>query len=496
MKKYIYILIACYAFVFITSCVDLEQEPKSWITKEQYIEIPQDVNQLQKSVSGLYNSFWYGNYGFSCRMFRMGMGADEMVTSPKPNNAMLLIQNLTPNITLNTADWGTMWANMWSVITGANAIIAGTTLPNNATEADLYEKVLGEAYFLRALSYFYLVRLYGDVPLILTPEAAILPQQRVAVNTIYEQIIVPDCEKAISTLPSKSRTTNSSTPSKWAAKALLADVYMNMAGWPLKKGTAYYAKSAEQTLDIINNAAGAGLSLTPIYGDLWIEANKTNANEHLFAIHNSVANKNPSQFGKSFYPRDYIPAGWADYYGNPDFMNATPNSLRKSFNYMTQWNTSKGNVTWENSLDKYPSISKYYGFNQGGPAVNALSNGLTPIYRYADVLLMYAEASNLATGSVNNLALQCLNSVQNRAGSVVTPSGVSSAVFDKAVLDERGWEFLAEYKRWFDLVRREKLATVRPQEFPGSVFERFSTYYFPVPLIQTQMTGWANNPGY
>ncbi|MDD4198721.1 MAG: RagB/SusD family nutrient uptake outer membrane protein [Paludibacter sp.] len=493
MNKYFKIFFGWCIFLLTTSCVDLDQEPKSWITKEQYIGIPQDITQVQKSISGLYNSFWNQNYGFSCRMFRIGIGADEMVTSPKPNNAMLLIQNLTPNITLNTADWGTMWANMWSVITGANAIISGTPIPTDSTET-AYKKVLGEAYFMRALCYFYLVRLYGDVPMLLSPEDALQPQPRVSVATIYDQVIVPDCKTAVNTLPSTSRSGNSSTPSKWAAKTLLADVYLTMAGWPLKKGTEYYAKSAEQTLDIINTA---GLSLTPVYGDLWKEAKKAAANEHLFAIHNSVANKNPTQYGKSFYPRDYNPAGWADYYGNPDFMNATPSSDRKAFNYMLQWKILSGAiVSWENSMDKYPCISKYYDYNQGGPATNALSNGLTPLYRYADVLLMYAEASNLATGVVNTLALKCLNDVQNRAGSTVTPTGVSSAFFDKAVFDERGWEFLAEYKRWFDLVRREKLSSVKPQQYAGSVFEKYSTYYFPIPLIQTQMTGWENNPGY
>ncbi|MDD3969021.1 MAG: RagB/SusD family nutrient uptake outer membrane protein [Proteiniphilum sp.] len=496
MNRYFYKFFGCCMVLLASSCVDLDQEPKSWITKEQYIEIPQNISQVQKSISGLYNSFWKENYGFSCRMFRIGIGSDEMVTSPKPNNAMLLIQNLTPNISLNTADWGTMWANMWLVITGSNAIISGTPIPTDPVEAASYKSVLGEAYFMRALSYFYLVRLYGDVPMVLTPEDAMQQQPRVSVATIYDQVIIPDCITAIHTLPSTSRSGNSATPSLWAAKTLLADVYLTMAGWPLKKGSEYYAKSAEQTLDIINNAANAGLSLTPVYGDLWKEAKKTAPNEHLFAIHNSVANKNPSQFGKSFYPRDYVPAGWADYYGNPDFMHATPPSNRKSFNYMLQWNTSKGLVSWENSMDKYPCIAKYYDYNQGGPATNALSNGLTSIYRYADVLLMYAEASNLATGNVNTLAQKCLNEVQNRAGSTVTPSGVSSANFDKAVVNERGWEFLAEYKRWFDLVRREKLSSVKPQQYTGSVFEKFSTYYFPVPQIQIQMTGWENNPGY
>ncbi|MDX9749022.1 MAG: RagB/SusD family nutrient uptake outer membrane protein [Paludibacter sp.] len=481
--------------LFTTSCVDLVQEPQSWITKENYIQLPQDISQLQKATSGLYNNFWGNNYGFNCRMMRINTAADQIVTSPKPNNVMLLIQNLTPNPTVNNADWATMWSTMWSVITSSNAIISGTPIPEDATLAAKYREVLGEAYFMRALSYFYLVRLYGDLPLIKSPEEALLPQQRVSAESIYTTIIVPDLETAVNTLPSKSRSGNSSTPSKWAAKTLLADVYMTMAGWPLKKGTSYYVKAAAEALGVIENAAGAGLFLTPEYSDLWKEAKKTDANEHLFAIHNSVANKNPSQYGKSFYARDHSPAGWADYHGNPDYMNATPASKRKTFNYSTSWKTSAGTVSWENSLDKLPCISKYYDYNQGGPATNALSNGLTPIYRYADALLIYAEASTQATGTVNTMALQCLNDVQRRAGSTVTPQGVSAADFDKAVLDEKGWEFLAEYKRWFDLVRREKLAGVKTQ-YAGSVFQKNNSYLFPVPVEQIQMTGWSNNPGY
>ncbi|MEA4983293.1 MAG: RagB/SusD family nutrient uptake outer membrane protein [Paludibacter sp.] len=491
----IYLWMLAGFLLLATSCVDLVQEPQSWITKEQYILIPQDTSQLQKASSGLYYNFWNNNYGFSCRMMRINTASDQIVTAPKPNNVMLLIQNLTPNPTVNNADWSTMWSTMWSVITSANALISGTPIPNDPIQAKKYRAILGEAYFMRALSYFYLVRLFGDVPLILTPEDALLPQPRVNVTLVYENAIVPDCINAVNTLPSVSRSRNSSTPSKWAAKTLLADVYLTMAGWPLKKGAEYYAKSAEQTLDIINNASTAGLFLTTSYGDLWKELKKTEANEHMFAIHNSVANKNPSQFGKSFYARDNVPAGWADYYGNPDYMQATPESNRKSFNYRLQWNTSGGIVSWQNSLDKYPCISKYYDYDQGAPASNALSNGLTPIYRYADVLLMYAEASNMATGSVNALALKCLNDVQQRAGSTISPSGLSSAQFDIAVLNERGWEFLAEYKRWFDLVRREKLGSVKSQ-YTGSVFQQNNTYYFPVPVDQVQMTGWTNNPGY
>lgn len=494
MKKYISHLLAGSCLLTMAACVDLDQAPKSFITEEEYIEIPQNITTVELAATGLYNSMWGGNYGFCCRMMRIDCSADQMMSSPKPNNVLDYIISLNPSIGANTADWDTSWANFWNVITGANKLITGTPIPSDAAEAKRYKAVLGEARFMRALSYFYLVRIYGEVPAVLTPADALAPQGRASVSDIYNRIILPDLQDAISTLPEKSRSGFSSTPSRWAAKALLADVYMNMAGWPLKLGKEYYAKAVTETLDIINNS---GLQLTSNYSDLWKEASKTDANEHLFAIHNSVAQKNASQYGKSFYPRDFYPkAGWADYYANPDFMNKYPNDDRKKFNYMTEWETAKGKkVQWTESMDKLPCIAKYQNYNQGVAGSSAQSNGITPIYRYADVLLMYAEASNLATGVVNDKALWCLNEVQRRAHSILF-NGRDTGTFDTAVFNERGWEFLAEFKRWFDLVRREKVAEAKPKVWSASLFKANNHYYFPIPSDQIKMTGWSNNTGY
>ena len=268
---------------------------------------------------------------------------------------------------------------------------------------------------------------------------------------------------------------------------------MNMAGWPLKKGTEYYTKAAAEALDIINSS---GLSLTPNYADLWQEELKGNANEHMFALHHSAKFKTASNYGKSYYPRDFAPnAGWADYYVNPEFMNKYPEDARKEHNIMTSWLTKDGVVEWQNSMDKLPAISKYYGFDEGPAGKSAQANGLTPIYRYADVLLMYAEASNLATGSVNGTALNALQEVQQRANSTLTTTTDSQA-FDKAVFAERGWEFFAEFNRWFDLVRREKVAEFKPTQYNSSLFKNNNHYYYPVPSEQIEMTGWTNNGGY
>lgn len=358
-------------------------------------------------------------------------------------------------------------------------------------------QVVAEAYFVRGLSYFYLVRLFGDVPLQLTPEDAKKDMPRTAVAEIYDKVIVPSLKCAVDWLPATSRTKNAATPSKWAAEAALGDVYMTMAGWPLKR-TELYAEAEKVLGDAIQNS---GLKLATHYADLWKEANKKTEKEFLFGIMHSNANKKASNYGKSYYPSDFAPkAGWSDYYASEKFYLAYPNDERKAHNFMTEWNTKKGVVNYKNSADKLPAISKYYDYNDGEPGKSAQSNGITCIYRYADILLMYAEASVRATNSVSAKATNALQEVQKRAQGYADDATVTTTTnpseFLDAVFDENGWEFFAEMRRWFDLVRLEKLKDVKPTEWANSLFKANNHYYFPVPYTQIELTNWANNAGY
>lgn len=484
-------LFACAFLAF--SCVDLNQDPTSFLTEEEYIQMPQSIEMVNKSVDGLYNDLWFDNYGFNCRMMRFNTAGDDLLSAPKPNNSIAYLIDLSPSASANNADATSVWRNFWKVITSSNKIINGTPLPADEVKADKIKKSIAEAYFMRAFSYYYLVRIFGNVPIIKSGAEALQPQSRREVADVYNQIIVPDLLKAIADLPTTSRSTTSSTPSKYAAKTCLADVYMTMAGWPLKKGTEYYAKAAALSLEVITES---GLFLTPKYDNLWKEALKTESNEHIFTIQHSAKFLNPSQYGKSFYPRDFSPnGGWADYYANPAFMDKFPADDRKAFCYMTSWKTAKGVVTWQNSQDKLPCISKYFDYNEGVAGKSAQSNGITPIFRYAHVLLMYAEASNLATGTVNSKALECIQKVQSRSRSPLTTTTDSKA-FDDAVFAERGWEFMAEFTRWFDIVRRDKAAEIKPDIYNKSLYKANNHFYYPIPSDEVQMTGWTNNAGY
>ncbi len=499
MKKYIYAAALFASSLSMNSCVSLDQDPQSFLRFETF---PKDASNLASAADALYVDLWNGNYGLNCRLQRINVGADDVTyRAAKPNNPLALIEDLYPNITQNDADFSTLWSLFTKAIYDSGKIITETPVneADNSKEAVALRAVVGEAYFVRGLSYFYLVRLFGDLPLILTPEdAEKKDMQRVAVADIYDKAIVPDMERAVKWLPATSRTKDASTPSKWAAEAALGDIYMTMAGWPLNKGKEYYAKAESVLGDAIQNS---GLKLATHYADLWKEANKTTEKEFLFGIMHSNANKKASNYGKSYYPSDFAPnAGWSDYYASEKFYLAYPNDERKAHNFMTEWNTKKGVVNYKKSADKLPAISKYYDYNDGLPGKSAQSNGITCIYRYADILLMYAEASVRATNSVSAKATNALQEVQKRAQGYADDATVTTTTnpseFLDAVFAENGWEFFAEMRRWFDLVRLEKLKDVKPTEWANSLFKANNHYYFPVPYTQIELTNWANNAGY
>ena len=499
MKKYIYAAALFASSLSMNSCVSLDQDPQSFLRFETF---PKDASNLASAADALYVDLWNGNYGLNCRLQRINVGADDVTyRAAKPNNPLALIEDLYPNITQNDADFSTLWSLFTKAIYDSGKIITETPVneADNSKEAVALRAVVGEAYFVRGLSYFYLVRLFGDLPLILTPEdAEKKDMQRVAVADIYDKAIVPDMERAVKWLPATSRTKDASTPSKWAAEAALGDIYMTMAGWPLNKGKEYYAKAESVLGDAIQNS---GLKLATHYANLWKEANKTTEKEFLFGIMHSNANKKASNYGKSYYPSDFAPnAGWSDYYASEKFYLAYPNDERKAHNFMTEWNTKKGVVNYKKSADKLPAISKYYDYNDGLPGKSAQSNGITCIYRYADILLMYAEASVRATNSVSAKATNALQEVQKRAQGYADDATVTTTTnpseFLDAVFAENGWEFFAEMRRWFDLVRLEKLKDVKPTEWANSLFKANNHYYFPIPYTQIELTNWANNAGY
>lgn len=500
MKKCIIILFAALA---ISACVDLFQEPQSDLTSETIILTKPT---LEAMVNGLYKSFWSNNYGFNCRIASLGLSADDMITGSikKIRNT----QDDQMKVPIDNPDVAVLWKSFYKTIFDANNLIYNIK-GNPELDAELGSIYLGEAYFFRALSYFYVIRYFGDAPAITDPTSSadidgIKSMPRKKVKDIYDKIIVPDLLEAEKLLKDKSRDDKNQAPTVWAAKTLLTDVYITMAGWPLKE-EHYYAEAAKKAKEIIEGKAHA---LMPHYKDLWMEANKTDKTEHIFALQHSLTYL-PSQYGISYLGVEEG-NGWSDYSADPVFFNNFPDDTRKAFSYVTSTRNSKTDkeIDWTEFASGGPYIRKYrnyggcgnYGIEGASSPRNQLSQGLTPIYRYADVLLLYAEASNKAEGGPNELAYDCINKVRDRAFGDTNHrlSGLNQEQFAKAVFDEFGWENVFEFKRWFQLVRTEMVdeAVGKNAQVEARLGVDKQNYLFPVPVRQVELRSWVNNPGY
>ncbi|MGN0037342.1 MAG: RagB/SusD family nutrient uptake outer membrane protein [Bacteroidaceae bacterium] len=500
MKTWKRILLSSLTLLPLTGCTDLRQEPLSFLTPEN---IAYDEANITNLANGLYRSLWHWNYGYCCRLFTLTLGADDVIAGQLSKARVIVIDELRADPTISELDVQYFWQNMYSLVLNANLLIEGIDASEygNLTEKER-KAYMGEAYFMRAFAYYNLVRIFGDVPAVVNSQSTedVLGNKAIGRNTvadIYDRIIVPDLKKAEEYLPEQPRTGDNSSVGKIAAQTCLAEVYLTMAGWPLKR-TACYALAADKAREIIQ-APYNKHRLTDHYADLWREVLKSDNTEHIFAVNCSRLNSMASQYGISFLAVEEN--GWSDYLADEVFYLRYPDDERKAWNYQTTYSVAgkpKPN-SYKQSAMKSPFIKKYRDYGTDA----AQSDGIIPIYRYADVLLIYAEAQNMAAGGPDELAYKCLNDVRRRASGGIdnnAPDGLTCEEFDRYVFDERGWEFFAEYKRWFQLVRREKVEECNRDNprvaAAGHIDRNQQNYLMPLPPKQVELCHFPQNAGY
>lgn len=518
MMKIKILLASCAAGAMLSGCVDLAQEPHSFLTPETIVY---DQKTIEIMANGLYKDLWDNNYGFNCRSQILGVGADDIVTGSMAKR-YAQIDQLTVTSTLHDDDVEYMWKNLYNVVRSSNTMIRDVTATKDVAD-EVKTPYLGEAYFMRAFAYFHLVRYFGPVPAILDPDCnedmygngsgSIV---RASVADIYDKIIVPDLKTAEEKLPSRARTNDNSRISRGAAKACLADVYLTMAGWPLKR-TECYALARDKAKEVIDHTDTKTYSLATTYESLWKEATKASDEEHIFALNHDSNNGLASNYGRSYYATEESSSAWSDYLADSCFYENYPNDARKAFNFIASFKVegTPRPLSYKSTSMRSPAINKYRDYtplnSEGKVIMTAQTNGITPIYRYADILLTYAEAQNKADGSPNALAYDCLNKIRERGAkgangkvySYEKASGLSSEAFDEAVFMERGYEFFAEFKRWFHLVRTEKVleanmgnprvkANIESFGIAGKSKEQY--YWMPLPIQEVQQCGFEQNP--
>jgi len=352
------------------------------------------------------------------------------------------------------------WSGMFSGIARANLAIQKiteiTTLPA-ATKTNM----IAEAKTMRALYYFQLVRMFGDVPKLTALVTSLDEVQtpRSPVKEIYDQIIIPDLlEAEKSTLT--WRDVNGRV-SMGAIKALLADVYLTYAGFPVQGGPQAYSESAKRSKEIIDNAT---YSLFPEYTDMIRPANR-NLVEFIFQIQHEKDIRNNGLTPVTL-PAFRGIASYSDEYGGllprKEFVESYEKGDKRAQEKQFFYTYYKGHPS------DYPAgdvrrdslnLGGYYiykYFDKQAIDSDAKANINYTIYRYAEVLLMYAEASNRAEGKPNAQAIKALNDVRARA-KLAAVTTVNVEEFEKAVWAERYFELCFEGKMWFDIIRTRKV---------------------------------------
>jgi hypothetical protein len=390
-----------------------------------------------------------------------------------------------------------VWTRLYQDIQQCNVILTRIDAVPFKDEA-VKKQYAGEARFLRALHYFYLVRFFGGVPL-LTKEVAspgeAFTRAKATADEVYNQII-EDAKAAAADLPDTYSKESEGRATKGAALALLGEVYLTRKDY----------KSAVTTLQSVTQL---NYSLVPKYGDNFNPATKNNA-ESVFAVqYNSALETESSNFIFVFGPRN-AKKDLTGFNGNlggnniptPSIVNAyEPGDVRK--NESVAFYDSPTNSKFQESVifgGKLPYIKKFY---HPPYALDGRANENLPVYRYSYVLLMLAEAIN-ESGSGD--PYQYINPVRVRAG-LKPLSGLTKDALREAIRHEQRVEVAFENHRWFQLLRtgeavqvmtkhgqeeKERLTRLSPASYNIAQYKLL----FPIPEREIRLNGIEQNPGW
>ncbi|MFC4871672.1 RagB/SusD family nutrient uptake outer membrane protein [Negadavirga shengliensis] len=499
--------------IFNTGCTDfLSEKDPSNLTPDSFYTIPDHAEAALASVYADMR-FFGGDGGIFSSTWQLleaptGTSTTETAQNSDLNNLYGLIYD---GRTQHVINW---WNGLYKVIAQANMVLdkvpAITPMDENQKK-----KILGEARFLRAWAYFYAVRLWGNIPLITLPQTATsedfmpapAPQEQVY-ELILEDLLVAE-NAGLTWMDPSGRA------SLAAVKSQLAKVYLTMAGHPLNKGNQYYQLAANKAQEVIDYANGnpSSIGLFPTYNDLHDETNG-NRLEHLFMIqYNVIVAGNPmNNMFPNFKPVTFQgPSGTGSTVPTIEFYNSYEPGDKRAVNqegfFYTSYYTNGSGEPFDLGA---PYIFKHFNkaaLGTFGVPGNRANNLNVPLIRYADVLLMYAEAQN-ELGGPNALAHESLKKIRDRAGLPTPGLGEFTInTFREAVWRERWHELCYEQITWFDMLRLRKVyneLTNGFDDFVGhtnlssnqALREMHLLMPYPLPEMQNNPNLLPQNPGY
>lgn len=392
-----------------------------------------------------------------------------------------------------------IWRSPWVGIGQCNTVIRSLEVEGLDTDEAIRLRSLGEAYFLRAHYYYILVRLFGGVPIRTVPHDATDPTDiaRSSLAECYE-LIISDCQKAISLLPARSSygITDKNRVGREAALAMLADVYLT---W---QSDSHY----EDVINLCNQITEMGYDLTKCPFEDNFGINADNSEEALFTVGYSGS----TQY--DFWGGDNQSSWLSCFMGprNSDIVAGSYGWNQPTEEFMSQWETGdlrkpltvfyQGCPPFEGK--SYNKAWSYTGYNVRkflvsktySPDYNTNPADFV-VYRYADVLLKKAEALN-ELGRTDE-ARDPLNIVRSRAGLKEIQRGETQASMRDIIIKERRMELAFEGHRWFDMIRLDGgqyaldfLRSIGKSPTPERLL-------LPIPLTEMDSNNlMEQNPGY
>ena len=484
------ILTGVLALGALISCNKLTENPNSIIVSSQFYKTTSDAVSAVNAVYSTLNSDPAADFPLYGRQLNLLVenASDNQVYSPSNTNPDVRALGTETYISSNSRVQK-VWQQLYYGINRAN--IAIDNIPAIQMDTALRARLVRESKFVRALLYFNLVRLYGDVPLVLHNPTSIDVSQLTVGRTpsaqVYTQIIT-DLQDATN-LPKSYAGADIGRATGGAAHTLLAKVYLTQQDW---------TDALTQLKDVING--GYGYSLFPNYYDAFQKATK-NGVEHIFSVQfeTNLGAANSTQFlSESFtsfntgtFPID-IPADSSVY----KLFSAADKRRAVTF-YSSVYNAATGQtVVFNNSYAPY--FNKFVDYSLSPLSIQVQSGINYPVLRYADVLLMYAEAQNEINGAPTSDGYNAINQVRQRAGIPNLTAGLGQSDFRDSVFLERRKEFIQEGHRWFDLVRQGGTVLVDAlHKLPAKSAASAKNNLFPIPLVEVQLDPKLNqNPGY
>ena len=451
MKNKIGIIFALSAVLTFSGCEDiLTDKPESVLSQIDFYTNPTRINLgIMGCYGGMANvsavewRFTEFRSDNTCNA-NTGSGSGERVDICdiaffRPSSSMPMIKDY--------------WYRLFQNISSINAVLPSVADNKYVTIEAKRAQFEGELLFMRAYHYFTLVNLFGDmfkVTTVIGPNEA-KKIVRSPVSEIYDEIIIPDLIKAANEAPSSyTNTGDKGRITKWAAKAMLAKVYMQIGG-------AENLALAKPLLQEVMAASDFGLltdkgTSTSAYANIFNIGNEMNK-EIIFAVRFLGGT---SGIGSQFWT-NFAPDGSANLFlkiGTPEGNNNPTLEIMSLFASDVKDTRSAASFgTWQKTpTTSIPYISKYQDATM---SQSKQSENDWPVIRYADIVLLYAELLAQEPAGFSTAHIE-VNKVRARAGVDPLPAFASTTEALDAVYKERRLELAFENQRWYDLLRMNK----------------------------------------